>query len=197
MNTATKKNKTAKTAYICIMSFWFVVIIAFVIATIIVFVNSQNKISDVSEMIGKYSYFVSDEDKNMTLKLSAKENGEVEVTATRKVVKEDYELVPNYYGYGWRQKYYKYFDYESEEPQTETVWLEPYFLARSLKIKYRVCIHCGFEKMYLHIENGEIEHISVANKYVYDEDGEFYRDEENGFITEYYNYYPQTENKNA
>ncbi len=196
MNTATEKNKTAKIAYICIMSFWFVVIIALVIANIIVFVNSQNKISDVSEMIGKYSYFVSDEDKNMTLKLSAKENGKVEVTATRKVVKEDYELVPDY-GYGWRKKYYKYFDYESEEPQTVAVQLEPYFPPRSLKIEYRVLIFYGLEKMYLHIENGEIEHISFNNKYVYDEDGEFYFDEENGVIKEDYIYYPQTENKNA
>lgn len=196
MNTATEKNKTAKIAYICIMSFWFVVIIALVIAKIIVFVNSQNKISDVYEMIGKYSYFVSDEDKNMTLKLSAKGNGEVEVTATRKVVKEDYELVPDY-GYGWRKKYYKYFDYESEEPQTVAVQLEPYFPPRSLKIEYRVFIFNGFGKMYLHIENGEIEHISVNNKYVYDEDGEFYFDEENGVIKEDYIYYPQTENKNA
>ena len=51
--------------------------------------------------------------------------------------------------------------------------------------------------MYLHIENGEIECISVDSKFVYDEDGESYIDEENGFIKEDYNYYPQTENKNA
>lgn len=192
MNTATEKNKTAKIAYICIMSFWFVVIIALVIASVIVSINIKNKISDVSEMIGEYSYFVSAEDKNMTLKLSAKENGKVEVTATRKVQKEDYELVPNYYGYGWRQKYYKYFDYESKKPITESIRVKPYFSTERLKIEYDVSIGSTI----VDIENGKIAEI-LADDYVYDENGDIARNKNGGHLYENYHYYPQTENKNA
>lgn len=191
MNTATEKNKTAKIAYICIMSFWFVVIIALVIASVIVSINIKNKISDVSEMIGEYSYFVSAEDKNMTLKLSAKENGEVEVTATRKVVKEDYELVPDY-GYGWRRKYYKYFDYESEGPSTRSITVKPYFSKESLKIEYEVSIGSTI----VDIENGKIAGISDRD-YVFDENGEIAEDKDGRYLYEDYYYYPQTENKNA
>ncbi len=195
MNTATEKNKTAKIAYICIMSFWFVVIIALVIASVIVSINIKNKISDVSEMIGEYSYFVSAEDKNMTLKLSAKENGKVEVTATRKVQKEDYELVPYYdyyYGYETHREYYKYFDYESEGPSTRSITVKPYFSKESLKIEYEVSIGL----MRVDIENGKIAGISDRD-YVFDENGEIAEDKDGRYLYEDYYYYPQTENKNA